>query len=907
MQVNSLMANVAGLYHPVSPHQQLVVINATPYHASGRVSSFSCNGTSHIVASHQVAHCTDFQVGGESACLQNFDEVVGVSNRTRYRDSHQVHVSCSLGIHTSNPGRVPRCRFRSRQIRIMEWRGRFTERDNRVSDSSFLTSSTFPVSSPLMISPSSSSFFTASSLPPSLSSAPVSSPLSSAPAADSVDDLAAAVSYEVSSRLRRLQILALLRRLYRDVMRSERILGLPIPKVASPDEVDSILTTGFATVDGSQSLETEQLSHNDSTASDSSVSSSSINSDKERKQQQRSSNSNKPRRPLRSWLSTEWRRRNGDEAELVVSSPLEVVEFAEDIRELAGRLGETLGGFGGRLSDVFYDGPQAERVVQVTVGKLEAQLLEQAQLVESSLSAEEREQALQLRAQPKEPEEGNVQMRVLRRLENLPNTGLVLDRVKKRIATVDLSQVDIAIIQKRGENIIRTVREVWRRLNGRPPIGAAAPVLAGLPTPISIRATEEEKKLALILEVEKLEKKLGELSRNREQRLRQKNVLARTRLATEIRAMDDEVNEVRKALLVRTLQVEMELMYISLEEELLDITFGSQDIRTDEEESLLMAEFGLLDADLARLRVNVDRNEAILVDDDELEVLATDIPDLKQRLGISEEASIPVGQRVALSLQDGVAKLQAGSSFYWRGMRLLKGDISYSLRLFWAAVTGTTLKSREVQTVRRTAKDVLVLIPFSIILIAPITPIGHVLVFSFLQRYFPGFFPSSFSPKRQEVMKRYEEIKRQLDLAASDREKEEAQAMAEAAADETFGAFEEDGVSTPASVAQLGPASLTNSSMARLRRRIWSQSTLPPLQERLPEVARILASIKSTGSSSAPSLGDFQYPPPPLPSQQASPLSSSPSSSSSSSSSPSSPSSSSTVSEGSLQQVQQQQ
>ena len=32
-------------------------------------------------------------------------------------------------------------------------------------------------------------------------------------------------------------------------------------------------------------------------------------------------------------------------------------------------------------------------------------------------------------------------------------------------------------------------------------------------------------------------------------------------------------------------------------------------------------------------------------------------------------------------------------------------------------------------------------------LIAPITPVGHVLVFSFMQRYYPGFFPSPFSTK----------------------------------------------------------------------------------------------------------------------------------------------------------------
>jgi hypothetical protein len=29
---------------------------------------------------------------------------------------------------------------------------------------------------------------------------------------------------------------------------------------------------------------------------------------------------------------------------------------------------------------------------------------------------------------------------------------------------------------------------------------------------------------------------------------------------------------------------------------------------------------------------------------------------------------------------------------------------------------------------------------------------GHVLIFGFIQRYFPGFFPSQFSSRRQDLM-----------------------------------------------------------------------------------------------------------------------------------------------------------
>ena len=52
-----------------------------------------------------------------------------------------------------------------------------------------------------------------------------------------------------------------------------------------------------------------------------------------------------------------------------------------------------------------------------------------------------------------------------------------------------------------------------------------------------------------------------------------------------------------------------------------------------------------------------------------------------------------------------------------------------SMRVHWGCFAGQTLKPREVQALRRTAWDVLIFVPFSIILIAPLNPVGHVLIF----------------------------------------------------------------------------------------------------------------------------------------------------------------------------------
>ena len=63
-----------------------------------------------------------------------------------------------------------------------------------------------------------------------------------------------------------------------------------------------------------------------------------------------------------------------------------------------------------------------------------------------------------------------------------------------------------------------------------------------------------------------------------------------------------------------------------------------------------------------------------------------------------------------------------------------------------------------MRTLRRTTKDIATFVPVVIILIIPLSPVGYVFVFSFIQRFFPDFFPSAFTESRQNVMSMYSSI-----------------------------------------------------------------------------------------------------------------------------------------------------
>ena len=175
------------------------------------------------------------------------------------------------------------------------------------------------------------------------------------------------------------------------------------------------------------------------------------------------------------------------------------------------------------------------------------------------------------------------------------------------------------------------------------------------------------------------------------------------------------------------------------------------------------------------------------IKDDDLTELATDIPDLKSRLGIVEDGGLGslspsvIGERVSRTTSESLGKAKGAAEFMARGVKMLGGDIQSSARFFGRAVMGSTLRPREVQTIRQTTLDIFTFVPFVIILIIPLTPVGHVLIFSFIQRYFPKLFPSQFSGRRQELMKKYEELSFQLKEAEKRTElREEDEALARA-------------------------------------------------------------------------------------------------------------------------------
>ena len=201
--------------------------------------------------------------------------------------------------------------------------------------------------------------------------------------------------------------------------------------------------------------------------------------------------------------------------------------------------------------------------------------------------------------------------------------------------------------------------------------------------------------------------------------------------------------------------LEMERIYITLESEL-SLTSSLVD-------QLLQAvvRYGELETVLHEMVSRVQRDCHGQVDERQLHLLERDIGALVLQLGLADSSAQESfsWKRTQEAVMVNAKKARDGVEFYSRGVQLFGQDVQLLVNMLGRAVLqGYTLQPREVKLLRRIAKDTFTLIPFIVILLIPLSPLGHVLVFSFIQRFFPDFYPSQFTESRQNIMSMYSSI-----------------------------------------------------------------------------------------------------------------------------------------------------
>jgi hypothetical protein len=308
----------------------------------------------------------------------------------------------------------------------------------------------------------------------------------------------------------------------------------------------------------------------------------------------------------------------------------------------------------------------------------------------------------------------------------------------------ELDDLDLGGIMQESKNVAAGIKSVWRRLNG---VGSKEDELVALQREakalLGLRAEATKLRAGIRLVQRQKELKASFLVRSDGDSFLEQTLMA-----------DVSIMRLERELSLKVAYLEMERIFITLESELLaSSTLVDQLLAVVEE-------YATMEASLRNMVSLVMEQRHSAITDEELGGLEASIGDLLLKLGLQTPEQEPLSwSRTRETWAVNTDKAMQGVRFYGRGVQLIAQDVQLAGNMLGRAVLqGYTLRAREVKLLRRILKDLVTLVPFVIILIIPLSPLGHVLVFSFIQRFFPDFLPSAFTESRQQIMSMYSSI-----------------------------------------------------------------------------------------------------------------------------------------------------
>lgn len=117
-------------------------------------------------------------------------------------------------------------------------------------------------------------------------------------------------------------------------------------------------------------------------------------------------------------------------------------------------------------------------------------------------------------------------------------------------------------------------------------------------------------------------------------------------------------------------------------------------------------------------------------------------------------------------LRKSMTKLISASIDIWMGTELLFTDVSDALGLLIKQLKGRRLTKREKKKMKRTLGDIATLVPITILMLIPVSAVGHAAMLAAIKKYVPSLIPSPYSPERLDLMKQLKRTKKKTDVHA---------------------------------------------------------------------------------------------------------------------------------------------
>ncbi|XP_076902734.1 uncharacterized protein LOC143557580 [Bidens hawaiensis] len=117
----------------------------------------------------------------------------------------------------------------------------------------------------------------------------------------------------------------------------------------------------------------------------------------------------------------------------------------------------------------------------------------------------------------------------------------------------------------------------------------------------------------------------------------------------------------------------------------------------------------------------------------------------------------PLYERI---VRESTMKLVAASNDIWMGTRLLFIDVKDAFGLLVKQLSGNKITNRERGKINRTLNDIATLIPITILMLIPVSAVGHAAMLAAIKKYIPSLIPSPYSSNRLNLVKQLERTKK---------------------------------------------------------------------------------------------------------------------------------------------------
>lgn len=165
--------------------------------------------------------------------------------------------------------------------------------------------------------------------------------------------------------------------------------------------------------------------------------------------------------------------------------------------------------------------------------------------------------------------------------------------------------------------------------------------------------------------------------------------------------------------------------------------------------------FERLRNELIELEKRVQRS-ACLSDDDEDMSMGLDNTSYDAQVKGNE---LMVVHKKESMIGKSIDKLKETSTDVWQGTQLLAIDVAAAVGLLRRSLTGDELTEKEKQALRRTITDLASVVPIGILMLLPVTAVGHAAMLAAIQRYVPALIPSTYGTERLDLLRQLEKMK----------------------------------------------------------------------------------------------------------------------------------------------------